>query len=118
MEVLWRSRRPPQPMDLDALLAPAQQQAASGGADGAVAAAAAAGGACKALGLADAHAVWDVQQNAALFLRAVELFLELRQDELGSLQVSEELKRTAAISWLEKMCLGNCFSLQVHPIAI
>jgi ubiquitin-like 1-activating enzyme E1 B len=114
MEVLWRSRRPPQPMGLDALLAPAQQQATNGDADGAAAAAAATGGACKALGLADAHAVWDVQQNAALFLRAVELFLEQRQDELGSLQVSKELKRSGHISWLNRSVSGQLVLARCH----
>lgn len=71
MEDLWRSRRPPEALDLDALLAPAGADGgavANGGANPG-AAAAAGGSACKALGLADAHAVWSVRQSAALFLR-------------------------------------------------
>lgn len=81
MSDLWRSRRPPEPLDLDALLG-ASPAAASNGT-----AAASSGSACKALGLADAHAVWSAQQNAALFVRAVQAFVDERPDELGSAQV-------------------------------
>ena len=83
MEDLWHSRRPPEPLDLDALLA----EDANGSAGGGGAAAAASGSACKALGLGDVHAVWDVRQNARLFLAAVQAFLDERADELGAAQV-------------------------------
>lgn len=81
MEDLWHSRRPPEPLDLDSLLA-ADANGGSGSA-----APAAEGSACKALGLTDAHAVWDVQQNARVFLSAVQAFLDERADELGAAQV-------------------------------
>lgn len=82
MEDLWRSRPAPQPLDLDSLLPQAQGQQANGGAG-----AGAGGSTCKALGLADAHAVWTVAQNAALFLQAVQQFLDDRPEEIGAAQV-------------------------------
>lgn len=91
MEDLWRSRPPPQPLDLDAMLPPqALEQAADGGGGGG---AGPGGSACKALGLADAHAVWTVPQNAALFLRAVQLFLDERGEEVGTAQVGGQPRR-------------------------
>lgn len=81
MEDLWHSRQPPEPLDLDALLG------SNGDAAPAASAAAAGGSACKALGLTDTHAVWDVPQNARLFLAAVQAFLDQRPDELGAAQV-------------------------------
>ena len=89
MEDLWKSRRPPEALDLDALLAPAGNDSAAAAANGAPAvdASTGTGSVCKALGLSDSHAVWDVRQNAQLFLKAVELFLDERPHELGSAQV-------------------------------
>lgn len=99
MEHLWRSRPPPQPLDLDALLAPAgatdgaiaattDGAAAGGKGDSAVGADAAGGGSvAKGLGLADAHAVWGLPQQAQLFLAATQAFLDGRADEVGSAQV-------------------------------
>lgn len=97
MEDLWHSRRPPEPLDLDALLAgdaDANGSGSGGGGNGSGGGSAAVkGSACKALGLADAHAVWDVRQNAQLFLAAVQAYLDERADELGAAQV----RSTAAL---------------------
>lgn len=81
MEDLWHSRRPPEALNLDALL-PHEANGSSGSAEPP-----AKGSACKSLGLTDAHAVWDVRQNACVFLAAVQAFLDERADELGTAQV-------------------------------
>lgn len=91
MEDLWHSRRPPEPLDLDALLPP-QPNGDSGSA-----APAAKGSACKALGLTDAHEVWDVGQNARVFLAAVQAFLDERADELGAAQVRACVVRSLGV---------------------
>eukprot|EP00887_Chlorella_sp_A99_P005739 scaffold1.g5739.t1 len=87
---LWKARPPPQPLSLADIL-PRRAFAANGcSADGAAAAdgsaspAGAMATACRALGLADPHAVWDVAQSARVFLEAVRLFHEARGEELGS----------------------------------
>ena len=81
MEDLWHSRRPPEALDLDALLLH-EANGSSGSAEPPTK-----GSACKALGLSDAHIVWDVRQNARVFLAAVQAFLDERADELGTAQV-------------------------------
>lgn len=43
--------------------------------------------ACRALGLTDPHAVWDLAANARVFVEAVASFLEERGEEVGSAQV-------------------------------
>lgn len=43
--------------------------------------------ACRSLGLLSAHSVWDLRQNARVFLEAVRLFLDERGEEVGALQV-------------------------------
>jgi ubiquitin-like 1-activating enzyme E1 B len=83
MEDLWTNRPPPQPLDLDAILASADDGAAQCPAP----VVDASGSACKALGLDNAHAVWAVRDNALVFLQAIEMFLDSRTDELGSAQV-------------------------------
>ncbi|PRW61037.1 SUMO-activating enzyme subunit 2 [Chlorella sorokiniana] len=104
MEDLWHSRRPPEPLNLDALLA----LEANGGSGSA--APAAKGSACKALGLTDAHAVWDVQQNARVFLVAVQAFLDERADELGAAQFDKDdqlaVEFVTAASNLRAACYG------------
>jgi hypothetical protein len=78
LEDLWQNRRPPEPLDLDALApaSPACMPSCSGAS------------ACRPLRLTDDHVVWDAQQNAAVFLAAVQLFLDKRADELGAVQVT------------------------------
>lgn len=98
LEDLWRSRRPPEALDIDAMLAPPTAAAAGQGAGAAAAANGAAaadagpltvgGSAAKALGLSDAHAAWDARQCAALFVRCVRAYLEERPGELGAAVVS------------------------------
>lgn len=90
MADLWHTRRPPTPLDLDALLAEAGAAgAAEGAAEGAAANGCGAGGgsAARALGLGDAHAVWPLAQQARLFLAAVQAYHDERPGELGAAQV-------------------------------
>ncbi|KAL4446285.1 hypothetical protein ABPG77_003092 [Micractinium sp. CCAP 211/92] len=105
MDDLWRSRPAPQPLDLDSLLPQAQGQQANGGAG-----AGAGGSACKALGLADAHAVWTVAQNAALFLQAVQQFLDDRPEEIGAAQFDKDdtlaVEFVTAAANLRAACYG------------
>ncbi|KAI8466836.1 MAG: hypothetical protein J3K34DRAFT_483471 [Monoraphidium minutum] len=85
MAELWKTRRPPAPLSLAALL-PDETAAA---AEVAAAAAAAAkgggggGGVARALGLGD-HQVWSDADAAKVFLAAVVAFLEGRPGEVGS----------------------------------
>ena len=93
MEDLWRNRRRPEPLDLDVLLLPAADGSGTATAGDSVAIGGAAkpvdvaSSACRALGLKDVHAVWDVPHSAAVFLMAVQLFVDGRSNELGSAQV-------------------------------
>jgi len=43
--------------------------------------------ACKSLGLANPHAVWDLRQCASVFLEAVRLYYDQRGSEVGSAKV-------------------------------
>lgn len=83
MEDLWTKRPPPQPLDLDAILASTNAGAARCSAAPALDTS---GSACKVLDLNNAHAVWAVEDSALVFLQAIELFLDSRADELGSAQ--------------------------------
>lgn len=119
VEDLWRSRPPPQPLDLKQILPAGADGSSAAGSDAAVpsgaeaaaadGAVAAAGGeaaqaangvgasgsrdgggsACTPLGLRDTHAVWDLEQSARVFLEAVRQYHELRGEELGTAQVMD-----------------------------
>ncbi|KAL4856575.1 SUMO-activating enzyme subunit 2 [Chlorella vulgaris] len=110
MEDLWRSRRPPQALELHALRMPAYADAANQPAAREAAVTATASSACKELGLLDAHTVWNEQQNAAVFLRAVELFLDGRSHELGSAQFDKDdtlaVEFVTAAANLRATCFG------------
>lgn len=110
MEDLWRSRRPPQALDLDALRMPAYGDGGDQPAAIEAGVPATASSACKELGLSDAHSVWNDQQNAAVFLRAVALFLDGRSHELGSAQFDKDdllaVELVTAAANLRATCFG------------
>mmetsp|Transcript_31100 Transcript_31100/g.78556 ORF Transcript_31100/g.78556 Transcript_31100/m.78556 type:complete len:631 (+) Transcript_31100:110-2002(+) len=75
MEELWKSRTKPSPLVLGDIL-PADDARRAGGATP--------GSASKAIGLGNRHKVWDLAENAAVFLEAVRAFHGARRDELGA----------------------------------
>ena len=93
MEELWRNRRPPVPLDLDALLVGAHVGDGHAGALASAQRAPTSATAGRTLGLSDPHTVWDVHQSAAVFLLAVQLFVEGRPDGLGAAQVARAAAR-------------------------
>ncbi|CAL8466635.1 g6171 [Coccomyxa elongata] len=99
MEDLWENRDPPSPLKLDEILAPSAtgvgDSAASNGNAATIArsngsAHAAGDSACKALGLTDAHRVWNLRENAQVFLESIRQFLEGRPGEVGEAVFDKE----------------------------
>ncbi|KAL6749803.1 hypothetical protein V8C86DRAFT_3144709 [Haematococcus lacustris] len=105
MKDLWKSRQPPIPLDLGALLhltepgPPAEAEALAAGAPES---------ACRQLGLTDPNKVWSVRDAAAVFVRCIELFLSHRQDQLGSAVFDKDddlaVEFVTAASNLRAMC--------------
>lgn len=114
MEDLWRSRRPPQALDLDALRMPAYGDGGDQPAAIEAGVPATASSACKELGLSDAHSVWNDQQNAAVFLRAVALFLDGRSHELGSAQVHVSRSTRTYLP----VCVSHCIMFFMSLLAM
>ncbi|KAJ9507715.1 hypothetical protein QJQ45_019102, partial [Haematococcus lacustris] len=101
---LWKSRQPPIPLDLGALLhltepgPPAESEALAGAPESA----------CRQLGLTNPNKVWSVRDAAAVFVRCIELFLSHRQDQLGSAVFDKDddlaVEFVTAASNLRAMC--------------
>ncbi|GAB4815134.1 hypothetical protein N2152v2_002180 [Parachlorella kessleri] len=119
VDSLWHARRPPTPLHLDEILE-GSNGAVSALSNGAApplqqngnitAAASEAPSACKSLGLANPHAVWDLRQCASVFLEAVRLFYDRRPSEVGSAQFDKDdalaVEFVTAASNLRALCYG------------
>ncbi|KAL3140467.1 hypothetical protein ABBQ38_004726 [Trebouxia sp. C0009 RCD-2024] len=84
MEDLWQARKPPTALHLaDPQLAAVAKQLDSSNshrqADGAGPISA-----CKATGLTDQHKDWSLQENTQIFLKAIQLFLQHRSQDVGA----------------------------------
>ncbi|KAK9916527.1 hypothetical protein WJX75_003754 [Coccomyxa subellipsoidea] len=99
MEDLWKNRDPPTPLRLDSILGQSSSAASDthGAASNGTAAAHSNGGlqaagdsACKALGLTDSHRVWNLRENAQVFLESIRQFLEGRPGEVGEAVFDKE----------------------------
>jgi len=75
MEDLWKSRTKPKPLVLGDILTAEDSRKAGGTSQQS---------ASKAIGLGNKHKVWDLADNAAVFLEAIRTFHGARKDELGA----------------------------------
>uniref|UniRef100_A0A061SGJ4 SUMO-activating enzyme subunit n=1 Tax=Tetraselmis sp. GSL018 TaxID=582737 RepID=A0A061SGJ4_9CHLO len=77
MDELWASRERPKPLELEALTPPGGVHRSLEGAGHTPSASA-------LQGLRDHYKVWSTEENARVFLEAIRLFHETRQDEIGA----------------------------------
>ncbi|CAD7698859.1 unnamed protein product [Ostreobium quekettii] len=75
MDELWKTRRPPQQLDLKEIL---DQQTLPETANGY-------SSASRALGLTESHKAWDLCENARVFLASIARYVDTRPDEIGTL---------------------------------
>ncbi len=81
--------------------------------------------ACRALGFRDSHAVWTTAQSAQIFLKAIELFLDLRSEDVGAAVFDKDdalaVEFVAAASNLRSACYSipnlSLFELKVSLIS-
>ena len=64
--------------------------------------------ACRLLGLRDSHTAWTTAQSAQIFLKAIQLFLDLRSQEVGAAVFDKDdvlaVEFVAAASNLRSAC--------------
>ena len=87
--------------------------------------------ACRVLGLRDSHAAWSTAQSAQVFLTAIQLFLDLRSNEVGAAVFDKDdalaVEFVAAASNLRSTCysitplslfdIKVCFTVLMVPAA-
>ncbi|KAK9866086.1 hypothetical protein WJX84_007709 [Apatococcus fuscideae] len=133
MTDLWKTRKPPVPLKVEALRPAASAAASANGSShtNGKQAAAMDVSACRSMGLRDSHAAWSSAQSAQVFLKAIQLFLDLRADEVGAAVFDKDdalaVEFVAAASNLRSTCYSipplSLFELKgmagniVHAIA-
>eukprot|EP00884_Botryococcus_braunii_P012849 jgi/Botrbrau1/21565/Bobra.174_2s0063.1 len=75
MEDLWKIRRPPTPLQLEAIAIPPRPSTSNGSV---------AGSASVAVGLSNPQEIWTVEENTQVFLESIRQYIEDRPDEVGA----------------------------------
>ena len=75
---MWENRAQPTSLTLDSIVIPEVDAAVSSTS------------ASARLGLANSQEVWDLAQNAVIFLESIVMFLETRADEVGSIEFDKD----------------------------